>query len=56
MDPGYEKKKESVNFIKLYEKYHGDFVCAYCEVRRPSHIKHCQHCNKCVRKFDHHCP
>ena len=56
MDPGYEVKKANISFMELYEKYHGDFVCAYCEIRRPGHIKHCQHCNRCVRKFDHHCP
>lgn len=56
VDPGYEKVNPKMGFLELYEKYNGDFVCAYCEVKRPYHIKHCQHCNRCVRKFDHHCP
>ena len=56
VDPGYAKVSRDSGYLELYEKYNGDFVCAYCEVKRPYHIKHCQHCNRCVRKFDHHCP
>ena len=40
----------------MYETYLPDYICAYCEVKRNGSVKHCQHCNKCVDQFDHHCP
>eukprot|EP01025_Chloroclados_australasicus_P015795 TRINITY_DN17633_c1_g1_i2.p1 TRINITY_DN17633_c1_g1~~TRINITY_DN17633_c1_g1_i2.p1 ORF type:complete len:362 (-),score=12.71 TRINITY_DN17633_c1_g1_i2:629-1714(-) len=29
--------------------------CQYCGAWQPLRTKHCHDCNKCVRKFDHHC-
>ncbi|NXI55198.1 ZDH12 palmitoyltransferase, partial [Chloroceryle aenea] len=30
--------------------------CGYCLVKQPMRAKHCQLCQHCVRRYDHHCP
>ena len=31
-------------------------LCADCEVVRTDRSRHCSICNRCVERFDHHCP
>ncbi|KAG8440410.1 hypothetical protein GDO86_006241 [Hymenochirus boettgeri] len=30
--------------------------CGYCFIQQPMRARHCQSCQHCVRRFDHHCP
>ncbi|XP_078739200.1 palmitoyltransferase ZDHHC12 [Lampetra fluviatilis] len=31
-------------------------LCGHCEVQKPLRARHCHHCRRCVRRYDHHCP
>ena len=60
-DPGYTKNPKRKTLMNYYEKYRGEYICAYCEVRKPRHTRHCHYCKRCVKvnnrqEFDHHCP
>ncbi|XP_025904938.1 probable palmitoyltransferase ZDHHC12 [Nothoprocta perdicaria] len=65
MDPGFVKADEEGQAGKTEEQsmmsapVPGNIKmrrCGYCMVKQPMRAKHCQLCQHCVRRYDHHCP
>jgi palmitoyltransferase ZDHHC13/17 len=54
VNPGYVSKGSGL--AELYISHKEEDICAYCSLFKERSMKHCQRCNKCVKKFDHHCP
>lgn len=55
-DPGYLKKPKQINFLSMMQAFDPVLLCPDCEVIRTTRSRHCSICNKCVERFDHHCP
>ena len=54
-DPGSASKFQK-SLHELCQENEPGMVCPLCVAKRKPRMIHCQICDKCIVKFDHHCP
>lgn len=52
--PGYVKPNPEYNFQALLNKLDPIYLCPECKIIRTPRSRHCNMCNRCVERYDHH--
>lgn len=55
-DPGFIDPPKGVDFLELMKLVDLVHLCPHCMVMRTPRSRHCATCNRCVERYDHHCP
>lgn len=56
IDPGFVTKDDKYDFQELLNEIDPVYLCPDCSVLRTPRSRHCNLCNRCVERYDHHCP
>lgn len=48
---GNKEEKDQTELFFVEKRY-----CTVCNLEQPFRSKHCKDCDRCVAKYDHHCP